>query len=255
MNKTIPDNERQFLRKLAHHLQNITSACPYGLPHQAMYGMASFSVIPEKIMGIILAAGYRRYGNTIYTMRCKNCRRCLPIMLEPFEFSANRSQKRCAQRNRDLRISSMPLTPDQEGITLLQRFFNSRYPAKNNRAEAYYADFFLNAANFSREIRFYAAQKLVASAIIDIGGTWLNAVYFSFAPESAKRGLGIFNIINLIELCREQNIHNLYLGYWLAECRAMDYKAAFRPHYILRDGGWGKIDSSPLNRPQPPATT
>jgi arginine-tRNA-protein transferase len=246
MNKTASDSERQFLNNLENHLQNIPTECPYGLPRQAMYGMARFSDIPADIMGILLAAGYRRYGNSIYTMRCKNCRSCIPIKLEPVEFSANRSQRRCAQRNRDLSIARMPLTPDKEGITLLQRFFDSRYPGKNNQAADYYAGFFLNSAHFSMEIRLYAGKDLVGSSIVDVGRTWLNAVYFSFAPESAKRGLGVFNIINLIEFCKEQNIPNLYLGYWLAECRAMNYKAAFLPHYILRDDDWRKV--------QPPST-
>mgnify|MGYP002266834869 CR=1 FL=1 len=89
MNQELPENERQFLNNLDRHLQNIPAACPYGLPHQAIYRMARFSVIPEEIMGILLAAGYRRYGNTVYTMGCENCCSCIPIKLDPFEFLPN----------------------------------------------------------------------------------------------------------------------------------------------------------------------
>ena len=241
MNQELSENERLFLNNLEHHLQNITAKCPYGLPHQAIYRMARFDVIPAEIMGLLLAAGYRRYGNTVYTMGCENCRSCIPIKLDPFEFLPNRNQKRCTKRNRDLTLARNPLTPDKEEIALLQSFFDSRYPGKNNRAGDYYAGFFLNSSGFSMEIRHYSAGELLGVSIIDSGRTWLNAVYFFFAPGSAKRSLGTFNIINLIDLCQEQNIHNLYLGYWIKESRAMNYKAAFLPHSILVDESWDKV--------------
>jgi arginine-tRNA-protein transferase len=241
MNQELSENEHRFLTYLDRHLQNISVKCPYGFPHQAIYRMASFSVIPEEIMGILLAAGYRRYGNTIYTMGCKKCRTCVPIKLDPFEFLPNRNQKRSAKRNKDLIIARTPLTPDKEETALLQSFFDRRYPGKNNRSEDYYAGFFLNSSGFSMEIRYYSEGKLIGVSIIDIGRTWLNAVYFFFDPESSKRSLGTFNIINLIDICKEQNIHNLYLGYWIKESSAMNYKAAFLPHYILVDESWSKV--------------
>ncbi|MCK4839326.1 MAG: arginyltransferase [Desulfobulbaceae bacterium] len=240
MNQDLSENERQFLNNLDHHLQNIPAECPYGLPHQAIYRMARFTVIPEEIMGILLAAGYRRYGNTVYTMGCENCRSCIPIKLDPFEFVPNRNQKRSSKRNLDLTIARNPLTPDKEAIALLQTFFDHRYPGKNNSAEDYYAGFFLNSSEFSAEIRYCSEGKLLGVSIIDVGRTWLNAVYFFFEPQSSKRSLGTFNIINLIDLCKEQNIHNLYLGYWIKESSAMNYKAAFQPHYVFVDEYWHK---------------
>ncbi len=245
MNQELSDNERQFLHNLDRHLQNIPAECPYGLPHQAIYRMARFSVIPEEVMGILFAAGYRRYGNTVYTMGCEDCRSCIPIKLEPFEFSPNRNQKRSIKRNRDLTIEINPLTADKEEITLLQRFFDHRYPGKINSAEDYYAGFFLNSSGFSTKIRYFSDGKLLGVSIIDIGRTWLNAVYFFFEPESSKRSLGTLNILTLIDLCKAQNIHNLYLGYWIKQSRAMSYKAAFRPHYILINEDWRKVNSIP----------
>jgi arginine-tRNA-protein transferase len=234
-------NECQFLNNLDRHLQNIPAKCPYGLPRQAIYRMARFGVIPEEIMGLLLAAGYRRYGNTVYTMGCENCRSCVPIKLDPFEFSPNRNQKRSTKRNSDLTFKNSPLSAAKEEMALLQSFFDHRYPGKNNRAEDYYAGFFLNSSGFSTEIRYCSDGKLLGVSIIDIGRTWLNAVYFFFDPEASKRSLGTFNIINMIDLCKEHNIHNLYLGYWIKESKAMNYKAAFLPHYILVDESWNKI--------------
>jgi arginine-tRNA-protein transferase len=241
MNRILPENVRQFLINLEPHLQNVPTECPYGLPHQAIYRMARFSVIPEEIMGILLAAGFRRYGNTVYTMACATCCSCVPIKLNPFEFSPNRNQKRCAKRNKDLTVAKTHIAPDQEETALLQNFFDHRYPGKNNRAEEYYSGFFLNSSELSMAIRFSFQGKLIGVSIIDVGRSWLNAVYFFFEPESAKRSLGTFNIITLIDLCKEENIQDLYLGYWIKESRAMNYKAAFLPHSILIGQNWEKI--------------
>jgi len=234
------DNEISLLKSLDRHLQAIPTECPYGLPYQAIYRMARLDVIPEEIMATLLAAGYRRYGNTVYKMGCKGCAGCVPIKLDPFEFSPNRSQKRSAGRNRDLIIEKTSLSPDQEGTDLLQKFFDSRFPGKNNRARDYYAGFFLNSSEFSMEIRYYSGEKLIGVSVIDVGRTWLNAIYFFFDPDSVKRSPGTFNILNLINLCREQNIHNLYLGYWIEESRSMNYKASFLPHYLFINGSWRK---------------
>jgi arginine-tRNA-protein transferase len=237
----LTDNENLLLMTLDRHLRDIATECPYGLGYQAVYRMARLIKIPDPIMGTLLAAGYRRYGDTIYTMACEGCQRCIPIKLDPFEFLPNRKQKRSAKRNQDLTIEKTPLTADREGTDLLQKFFDNRFPGKNNQARDYYAGFFLNSSGFSMEIRYYSGKKLIGVSIIDIGKTWLNAIYFFFDPASARRSPGTFNIINLVNLCLEHNIHNLYLGYWIEESESMNYKGTFLPHYLLIEGNWRKF--------------
>lgn len=241
MNRHYSATGHQLLDELDEHFQDIRATCPYGLPHTAIYRMARFSHIPEGLMGLLLAKGFRRYGNTIYTMRCENCRSCVPIRIDPFEFSPNRNQKRTICRNQDLSVEAGPLNPDEKTIRLLQDFFASRYPGSNNTARDYYAGFFLNSSGFSMEIRYHSGNKLIGVSVIDLGSTWLNAVYFFFDPESSKSSPGTFNILNLIRICREQNIRELYLGYWIKESAAMNYKASFLPHFLLDESGWTRV--------------
>ncbi len=209
--------------------------------------MARFGMIPEEIMELLLAAGYRRYGNTIYTMRCEGCRGCVPIKLKPSEFSPNRNQKRTSRKNSDLISEITSLDPGDEQISLLQKFFDTRYPGKHNSARDYYAGFFLNSSPFSFEIHYRLDDRLVGVAVTDIGSTWVNAVYFYFDPDYSQRSPGTFNILHQIDLCRKLNIDNLYLGYWIETVNAMNYKATFTPHYLLRKTGWRKACST--NKP------
>ncbi|MEN8142448.1 MAG: arginyltransferase [Thermodesulfobacteriota bacterium] len=237
------EKTQPFLDSLNQHLQDFTTHCPYGLDHKAVYRMARFGMIPEDIMELLLAAGYRRYGNTIYTMCCEGCRGCVPIKLKPAEFSPNRNQRRTTKKNSDLIVEITDLNPDEEQISLLQKFFDSRYPGKHNTAKDYYAGFFLNSSNFTCEIHYKLEERLVGVAVTDLGSTWMNAVYFYFDPEYASRSPGTFNILHQIELCRKLNIDNLYLGYWIETVEAMNYKASFLPHYLLEKEDWRRVSA------------
>jgi len=203
--------------------------------------MARFGMIPEEIMELLLAAGYRRYGDTIYTMCCEGCQGCVPIKLNPSEFSPNRNQKRATKRNSDLVAEITTLNPDKKQISLLQKFFDTRYPGKHNTAKDYYAGFFLNSSNFTCEIHYKLMGKLVGVAVTDLGSTWMNAVYFYFDPEYSNRSPGTFNILHQINLCRKLNIDNLYLGYWIEDCVKMSYKTQFRPIEGFVNGGWRRL--------------
>ena len=67
----------------------------------------------------------------------------------------------------------------------------------------------------------------------------LSSVYFYYDPDEARRGLGTFGALHEIESAAREGIPYYYLGYWVAGCGAMEYKAGFRPNEVLcGDGVW-----------------
>ena len=44
-----------------------------------------------------------------------------------------------------------------------------------------------------------------------------------------------------IEEAKRRELPHLYLGYWIKECRKMNYKTRFQPIEALRDGHWRKM--------------
>lgn len=248
MNETITGTydmrcRREFLAlhaRVAHLFFDIDIDCPYGLPQVATFHQASFAPLGERAMELFLAAGYRRNGNCLYAMNCRNCRLCIPIRLHPGEFSPNRNQRRAMARNSDVERSLAPLQPVAEDYLLCEKFLRTRYPRENNSAVGYYRDFFNNGIVNSAQLQYRLAGRLIGNAIIDIGYNWLNAVYFFFDPDEGRRSLGTHNILCLVDLCREWDIEYLYLGYYIPTVAAMSYKKNFTPHYLLDGGVWRK---------------
>lgn len=147
------------------------------------------------------------------------------------------------KRNADLTVAIRPLEQDLENLELCRTFLDCRYPQHNNTAEGYYQGFFLNGIVDSCRIEFRLRRRLIGASIVDIGRNWLNAVYFYFDPYESDRSPGTFNILTLIDFCREQGIDYLYLGYYIREVAAMSYKSAFKPFYLLEREGWVRHDS------------
>lgn len=225
-------------KKVEPYFLDLQASCPYGLPFVATFHQAMFCPIDQRIMELFLAAGYRRNGNCLYTMRCAGCSACIPIRLDVTTFRPNRIQRRVAAKNKDITIVPEGLIEDAENLELCRKFLNRRYPQKNNSAEGYYRSFFLNGIVESARLQYRLDGRLVGASIIDLGENWANAVYFYFDPDEGRRSLGVFNILSLVDFCRERGIDYLYLGYFIEEVAAMNYKSSFRPHSLLQGGKW-----------------
>ncbi len=216
--------------------------CPYGLQQTAIYHQAMFANIPSTILEVFFAEGYRRNGNCLYTMACKNCQACVPLRLDPTLFIPNRNQRRIARKNKDITATTGPMRISAEKLALCNRFLQTRYPGRHNSAEEYYAGFFINTGSDTYEIVYRLGEQLVGVAIVDCGEHFVNAVYFYFDPTEKNRSLGTYNILHLMEFCQEKKITWLYLGYWIKEVQAMSYKANFKPHYLLKENTWNIVE-------------
>lgn len=220
----------------------LNASCPYGLPEIACFYQAMFGPLTDRAMELFLAAGYRRNGNCLYTMHCRQCTECVPIRLVTRNFKPNRSQRRAEKTNRDLDVTFHPLRADHEHLELCHRFLRKRYPREQNNAEGYYNGFFCNSIVNSMRIDFRHEGRLLGGSIVDLGENWMNAVYFYFDPDEKKRGLGTYNILTLVKTCLEMGIEFLYLGYFINEVSAMNYKKNFHPYELFLNNMWKEVD-------------
>jgi len=231
-------NIRRIKDELQPYFVESSIDCPYGLPDKAVYHQALFDTLPDFLMDIYLAAGYRRNGNIIYNMHCRDCSACVPIRVTPGEFHPNRNQRRVLKLNQDVEVKITPLQCSVDNLALLQKFLDSRYPGRESSAMDYYSGFFLNHICNTVEFKYLVNGRPIGVAIVDLSDLWLNVVFFYFDPEAGKRSPGTFNILYLIDFCRQQEVRFVYLGYWINEVQAMHYKANFKPHYIFKKDAW-----------------
>lgn len=85
--------------------------------------------------------------------------------------------------------------------------------------------------------------ELVGLAAVDLLDDGLSAIYTVFAPELEHRSLGTFAVLWQIEEAKRRELPHLYLGYWIKECRKMNYKTRFQPIEALRDGHWREMST------------
>jgi len=238
---TLSREAERIREELQQYFFHSSTECPYGLPFKAAYNQAFFDIMPDFIMAAYLAAGFRRNGNIIYNMHCSECSACVPIRIEPQEFKLSRNQKRAWNKNRDITVETAPLSCSDENLALLEKFLAARFPGRDSSPQDYYSGFFLNHITSTVEFRYRVGPKLIGVAIVDLSTTWLNVVFFYFDPAAEKRSPGTYNILHLIEFCRQKAIKFIYLGYWIENVKAMGYKSRFKPHYLYRDNTWKLI--------------
>ncbi|WP_457676988.1 arginyltransferase [Thiolapillus sp.] len=229
-------------------------ACSY-LPERKARSLVVVDedLLDPLIYDSLLQQGYRRSGDHVYRPWCVSCRACNAIRIPVADFVPDRGQRRCARRNRDLRLEWMPAELTDEQYRLYLEYQKGRHPggamAQSSREET--ERFLLAGWNDVRLLEMRLGDELVGAAYTDVMPGSLSAVYTFFRPELARRSLGTFAILEQLAMAAREGRRWLYLGYWIAECRKMSYKSRFWPHEIrrpmadFREESWELIEKEP----------
>jgi arginine-tRNA-protein transferase len=86
---------------------------------------------------------------------------------------------------------------------------------------------------------YYLRRQLVGVGYVDALPGGLSAIYFYYDPDHRNRSLGTWNVLCLVRECLVRKMPHLYLGYYVAGCPSLSYKASFLPNQLLTpDGRW-----------------
>jgi arginine-tRNA-protein transferase len=81
--------------------------------------------------------------------------------------------------------------------------------------------------------------KLCGVGYVDGLKCGLSAIYFFHDPNLYSHGLGIWNVMTLINEAKRRAIPHVYMGYYVKGCQSLEYKAGFKPNEILSiEGKW-----------------
>jgi leucyl-tRNA---protein transferase len=218
--------------------------CPY-LPGYVAVDRAIWAgSVPSAIYEGFMDAGFRRSGKLLYQPACRGCRACASIRVPVAEFKPDKAQRRCARRNADLRVTHGAPHYSAEKFALYRKYLVDWHHRQDVESPTAFQSFLYDSPLESTLEFEYRdpAGRLLAAGICDLCPSVLSSVYLYFDPAEARRGLGTFAALHEIQFAAERGLGYYYLGYWVAGCRAMEYKSNFRPNEILQpDGVWRKL--------------
>ncbi len=220
--------------------------CPY-LPGRTERKVVTEIAGPEAeaLHDRLSHAGFRRSHTIAYAPVCAGCNACIPIRIPVDAFTPDRTQRRILRANADLAAQEMPAHATAEQFTLFQTYQNARHEDGDMAAMSFY-DYRAMVEDTPIETSMVefrdSAARLVGACLTDRLGDGFSAVYSVFDPALARRSLGTYAILWLVERARALGLAHVYLGYWVPGSSKMDYKSAFRPAEVLREGAWRLLD-------------
>ena len=214
--------------------------CPY-LPDRVARDRGIWAEeLPAELYQRFMDAGFRRSGKLLYQPVCRGCRECRSIRVPVATFRASKSQRRCARRNADLKITIATPSPTDEKFDLYCHYLTGWHGRQEAEDRLTFETFLYDSPLDSLEFEYRdPSGQLLATGICDPCPRGLSSVYFYFDPSMSRRGLGTFGALTEIAFAARTGLPYYYLGYHVAGCPSMQYKADFRPNELLHgDGVW-----------------
>jgi arginine-tRNA-protein transferase len=156
------------------------------------------------------------------------------------DFRPDRSQRRCAARNARVETRIVAALRTDEHLALYRRYLAARHPqgGMDDHGAVEFDQFLVGSWSHGRFVELREDGRLLAVAVTDLIPGALSAVYTFYDPEWETRSLGTLAILRQLEWARREGFHHLYLGYWIAGHRKMDYKYRFQPLEMFDGRQW-----------------
>jgi leucyl-tRNA---protein transferase len=195
--------------------------------------------LPAGLYHDLMDLNFRRLGDVVYRPLCEGCAACRQLRVPVATFEPSRAQRRCLARNADVVASIGEPVLTDEKADLYHRYLAGRHDRQMDGSADELERFLYGGGARTIETCYRLAGRLVAVGIADVEPRALSAVYCYFDPDLPRRGLGVLNVLALIEEARRRDVPWVYLGYFVAGSRTMAYKAGYRPcEALTAEGAW-----------------
>ncbi len=186
-------------------------------------------------------AGYRRSHGIVYAPACPACDACVAVRVVADEFAPSRSQRRIWNRNADLIVEEMPPLATEEQFDLFAAYQRTRH-GDGDMSKMEFVDYqgLIEDTPIDTILMEFrdSERTLLGACLVDEVENGLSAVYSFYDPAHNRRSLGAHMILALIERARATGRKYVYLGFWIADCDKMSYKATYRPLEAHSHQGW-----------------
>jgi arginine-tRNA-protein transferase len=233
------------------------SPCPYLPGHEERKVFTH--LVGEKageLNDLLTHGGFRRSQSIAYRPACETCRSCISVRVVAEDFRPTRSMRRIQERNVDLIGDLRVAVPTSEQYSVFRSYLDTRH-RDGGMADMTVLDYAMMVEDSHVATRMVeyrrrgpdssingrGAGELLAVALTDVLSDGLSMVYSFFESGQAARSLGTFMILDHIARARRMGLAYVYLGYWVAGSRKMDYKGRFMPQERLSPDGWKRVET------------
>lgn len=193
----------------------------------------------------MLERGWRRFGRSLFRPRCAACSACQSLRVDAARFRPDRSQRRAWRAaSGEIRLEVGEPGVDDERLALYDRYHRHQartkgWPRHQPGDRLGYFEAFVANPFPTEEWRYRLRGQLAGIGYVDPLAVGLSAIYFYHDPDLRDLSLGTFNVLSLLAESARRGLPHVYLGYYVAGCGSLAYKARFRPNEILgQDGLW-----------------
>ncbi len=194
--------------------------------------------LDEEGLESLLSIGFRHFGATYFRPICDSCGRCIPLRVIVSSFRFTRNRRRVLRKVEGLSVDLVEPVADREKHELYLRH-GERFDVGASDSYESFKESFFRQVPFGRVLEVRRDGRLVAASHMDLTRRALSAVYCYWDPDESKLGLGTYSVLKEVEIASERRIPHVYLGYYVAENRHMNYKLHFYPNEALvQEGRW-----------------
>jgi leucyl-tRNA---protein transferase len=226
--------------------------CPYlpGKTERKVFARLSGS-LAQPLNEALTHSGFRRSQMIAYRPACEGCSACVSVRIVAGAFAPSRNQKRIARRNVDLVRREVQAEATREQFALLRTYLDSRH-AGGGMSDMGLFDYVAmveetpvqtHIVEYRETTPTGEAGRLLGCALTDVLRDGLSMVYSFFHPGEDGRSLGTYMILDHIAAAQARGVPYVYLGYWIAGSRKMEYKIRFQPLEALGPQGWSRLES------------
>ena len=204
---------------------------------------------------LLTHGGFRRSQSIAYRPACEGCRACVSVRVVAADFAPSRNMRRIAERNSDIVGDMRAPAPTTEQYSVFRAYLDARHRG-GGMADMRGRDYARMLEDSHVDTRLVEYRRrgpdsgitgrgsghMLAVALTDVLSDGLSMVYSFFDPDEADRSLGTFMILDHIERANRMGLPYVYLGYWVAGSRKMDYKGRFLPQERLMPAGWSRVE-------------
>lgn len=216
----------------------LADECPYIKGNSCCMEYKFIQDCPKMLNQELVSRGWRRFGAYFSRPICKACNECVGLRIKAGEFSLSKSLRRVINKNAHTQIILRKPNLSNEHLFLYEKYHEFMKDKRGWKINSlnfrqYYNLYVDSARDYGFELDFYVDKKLVCVDLIDILMDGISSIYCFYDPEYADLSLGKFSLLSEIKIAKFRGLPYIYLGYFVAGCQSLRYKADYTPNEIL----------------------